>query len=158
MHSKWWTRTRLIGVAVGSLTFAAVAADQDAPKVEGTPSATAKVETVKAEAATVDPLAEETIKALDVEIRKLQDELVPGSEIKRAVKQARAVFAYSSENITNQAFWMGYAEIFASYDWFVNYLDNLAKVTPKDVQRVAREYFQPNRRVIGTYIPKEVEA
>jgi zinc protease len=101
---------------------------------------------------------EESLAVLDDEIKKIQDELVSKSEITRAVKQARAVFAYSSENITNQAFWMGYAEVFASYDWFLNYLDNLAKVTPKDVQRVAREYFQPNKRVIGTYIPKGVES
>ncbi len=100
----------------------------------------------------------ETIKALDAEIKKIQDELVPASEIKRAVKQARAVFAYGSENITNQAFWMGYVEMFSSYDWFTTYLDKLAKVTPKDVQRVAREYLQPKSRVIGTYIPKGAEA
>jgi zinc protease len=102
--------------------------------------------------------AEESIKALDAEIKKIQDELVPISEIKRAVKQARAVFAYGSENITNQAFWMGYVEMFSSYDWFTTYLDKLAKVTPKDVQRVAREYLQPKRRVIGTYVPKGAEA
>ncbi|MCE9645975.1 MAG: insulinase family protein [Chloroflexi bacterium] len=101
---------------------------------------------------------EETIQALDAEISKLQDQLVPASEIKRAVKQARAVFAYGSENITNQAFWMGYVEMFSSYDWFTTYLDKLAKVTPKDVQRVAREYLQPRSRVIGTYIPKGTEA
>jgi zinc protease len=100
---------------------------------------------------------EETIAALDAEIQKIQDELVSASEIKRAVKQARAVFAYGSENITNQAFWMGYAEMFSSYEWFTTYLDKLAKVTPKDVQRVAREYLQPKSRVIGTYIPQKAE-
>jgi len=29
----------------------------------------------------------------------------------------------------------------------------LSAVTVKDVQRVAKEYFQPQRRIIGTYIP-----
>jgi zinc protease len=101
---------------------------------------------------------EETIAALDAVIKKVQDEPINKSEITRALKQARAVFAYGSENITNQAFWMGYAEIFASYQWFVTYLDKLAQITPKDVQRVAREYFQPQKRVIGTYIPKGREA
>jgi zinc protease len=95
--------------------------------------------------------------ALDKEIQKIQNVLVSTSEIKRAVKQARAVFAYGSENVTNQAFWMGYVEMFSSYDWFTNYLTNLAKVTPQDVQRVARKYFQPKDRVIGTYIPKGME-
>jgi zinc protease len=97
---------------------------------------------------------EETLAALDKEIQKLQEVLVSKDEIVRAVKQARAVFSYSSENISNQAFWMGYVEMFASYEWFTTYLDKLAKVTPRDVQRVAQKYLQSNSRVIGTYIPK----
>jgi zinc protease len=101
---------------------------------------------------------EETIAALDAEIKKLQDVLATEAEIKRAVKQARAVFVYGNENITNQAFWMGYVEMFASYEWYTTYLDNLAKVTPQDIQRVAQKYFQPASRVIGIYIPKGTEA
>jgi zinc protease len=101
---------------------------------------------------------EQTLAALDAEIKKIQDEPVNKSEITRAVKQARAVFAYGSENITNQAFWMGYTEIFASYDWFLTYLDQLAQVTPKDVQRVAQQYLQPKTRVVGMYIPKGKES
>ena len=50
---------------------------------------------------------EEVMAALDAEIKKLQDVLATEAEIKRAVKQARAVFVYGNENITNQAFWMG---------------------------------------------------
>jgi zinc protease len=94
-----------------------------------------------------------TLAALDAELQKVQEELVTRAEIARAIKQARAIFAYGSENITNQAFWLGYAEMFASYDWFLSYLDRLSKVTVKDVQRVAREYFKPSSRVVGTYIP-----
>ena len=101
---------------------------------------------------------EEAIAALDAEIKNIQDVLVSNDEIKRAVKQARAVFAYGSENITNQAFWMGYVEMFSSYEWFTTYLDKLAKVKPQDVQRVAQKYFQPKSRVIGTYLPKGAEA
>ena len=71
----------------------------------------------------------------------------------RAIKQARAVFAYRIENITNQAFWLGYAEMFANYGWFQTYLDKLSAVTAKDIQRVANEYFKPQYRVVGTYIP-----
>jgi zinc protease len=100
----------------------------------------------------------EVITAVDVEIKKLQNIPVPGDEIKRAIKQARAVFVYGNENITSQAFWMGYAEMFASYEWYTTYLDNLARVTPQDIQRVARQYFQPSSRVIGIYLPHGNEA
>ena len=97
---------------------------------------------------------EEALAVLDKEIQRLKEERVTKAEITRAIKQARAIFAYGSENITNQAFWLGYAEMFADYEWFLNYLDKLAKVTAKDVQRVANEYFKSQSRVIGTYVPQ----
>ncbi len=75
-------------------------------------------------------------------------------EIARAIKQAKALFAYGSENITNQAFWLGYAEMFATYDWFTGYVDRLAAVTPADVQQIAQDYLHSGNRVVGTYLPK----
>ena len=96
---------------------------------------------------------EEALAALDKEIHLVREEKVSKDEIARAIKQARALFAYGAENITNQGFWMGYAEMFANYEWFETFLDKLAAVTVKDVQRVANEYFRPQRRIVGTYIP-----
>ncbi len=107
-----------------------------------------------------DRKPEQALAAFDDEIKRIQDERTPGKEITRAIKQARALFAYGSENITNQAFWLGHAEMFATYDWFLTYLENLAKVTPADLQKAARKYLRPQNRVVGTYIPsgKEIEA
>jgi zinc protease len=96
---------------------------------------------------------EEALAALDKEIQRVKEEKVTKEEITRAIKQARALFAYGSENITNQGFWMGYAEMFATYEWFETYLDRLASVKVKDVQRVANEYFKPQSRIVGTYVP-----
>lgn len=91
--------------------------------------------------------------ALDQEIQRLQEHLIPQEEILRAVKQARAMFAYGSENITNQAFWLGYSEMFANYDWFTNYVQQLETVTPQEIQRVAQTYLNPAHRIIGAYLP-----
>lgn len=101
---------------------------------------------------------EEALAALDREIKRIQEEKVSKEEISRAIKQARALFAYGSENITNQAFWMGYAEMFATYEWFQTYLEKLAKVTAKDIQRAANQYFKPQSRVVGTYVPLDGRA
>jgi zinc protease len=98
---------------------------------------------------------EEALQVLDDEIKRLQDEIVTSDAVERAIKQARALFAYGSENITNQAFWMGYAEMYADYSWFQGYLDKLAAVTPNDIQRVAQEYLLERSRVVGIYIPGE---
>jgi zinc protease len=96
---------------------------------------------------------EEALTALDAEIRRVQEEQVSEAEVARAIKQARANFAYGAENITNQGFWLGYSEMFAAYDWFTGYLEKMSKVTPAEVQRVAREYLRPQTRVVGTYVP-----
>ncbi len=100
-----------------------------------------------------DRRPEEAISALDEEIQRLQEEPPSKKAIQRAVKQARALFAYGSESITNQAFWMGFSEMFASYEWFNTYLDRLQAVTPEDVQRIAQTYLVPRNRVLGTYLP-----
>jgi len=98
---------------------------------------------------------EEVITAFDAEIERICAETVPLAEIARAIKQARALFAYGTESITNQAFWLGHAEMFASYNWFLTYLDKLEKVTPAQMQKAAQTYLRPQNRVVGVYLPKE---
>ena len=107
--------------------------------------------------ATVHPesTAEAVVQAINQEINRVQDTPPPQEDVDRAVKQARALFAYGSESITNQAFWMGYAEIFDTYDWFINYLDRLAEVTPDQIQRIAQTYMRSSNRVLGVYRPVE---
>jgi zinc protease len=105
--------------------------------------------------ATVHPesTAEAVVEAIDQEIFRVQDQPPSQADVDRAVKQARALFAYSSESITNQAFWMGYAEIFDTYDWFLSYLDKLTQVTPEQIQAIAQTYMRSNNRVLGVYRP-----
>ena len=100
-----------------------------------------------------DKSVEAVIAAVDTEIKRLQAEIFSEEEIARAVKQARAMFAYSTENITNQAFWLGFSEMFSSYEWFQRFVANLEKVTPGEIQKAANLYLQPSRRVVGVYLP-----
>lgn len=100
---------------------------------------------------------EEVLSAMFDEVKRIQDTPPPVDEVARAVKQARALFAYGSESITNQAFWMGFSEMFSSYDWFVNYLHRLEIVTPQEVLRIARLYLHAQNRVVGVYLPSDGE-
>jgi len=102
-----------------------------------------------------DRTPEEVFSALDQEIKRVLDSPVSKAEIDRAIKQAKALFAFTSENISNQAFWLGYSEMFANYDWFENYIDNLAEVSPEKVLQAAQRYLHPNNRVVGFYIPEQ---
>jgi zinc protease len=96
---------------------------------------------------------DEVLAAIDEQIAAVQAQPPTQAEIERAVKQARALFAYGSESITNQAFWLGFAEIFADYNWFLSYVEKLAEVTPEDVQRVAQQYLAAQNRTVGIYLP-----
>jgi zinc protease len=98
------------------------------------------------------------LSALDNEIERIQSKPVTQAEINRAVKQAKALFSYSSDNITNHGFWMGYASSFADYSWFTGYVERLAAVTPEMVTNTARKYLRPDARVIGVYTPNGAEA
>jgi len=97
--------------------------------------------------------ASDCIGAMEAEIKQLQDAPPPVVELERALKQARAIFAYGSESISNLAYWMGFAEMFASVDWFTTYLERLAAVTPADVQRLAQTCLRPQNRTLGVYLP-----
>lgn len=79
-------------------------------------------------------------------------------ELAIALKQARANFAYSSDNITNQAFWLGYAHSFADYSWFTDYVKRLEQVSKNDILHVARQYLDPAHRVTGVYRNRETFA
>jgi zinc protease len=117
-------------------------------------------------AATIDPFLytigvtvrpdqdpEAALARFDDEIARMLDQPIGAQEAEKANKQARALFAYGSESITNQAFWLGYSEIFDSYDWFEEYLEKLRQVGPEDVLDVARRYLVPSKRVVGVYRP-----
>jgi zinc protease len=99
--------------------------------------------------------ASDCIAAMEAEIKRLQDAPPPKEELERAMKQARAIFAYGSESISNQAFWLGFSEMFATVDWFNGYLERLAAVTPADVQRIAQTYLRQQNRTLGVYLPSE---
>jgi zinc protease len=92
--------------------------------------------------------------AFDAEIDRMVNEPVQATELAKAIKQARASFAFGSESVTNQGFWYGWSEVFADYKWFETYLDRLAAVTVADVQRVAQKYLRRCNRVVGYYLPK----
>ena len=100
-----------------------------------------------------DKTTDVALQAIDHEIAQLQNHLVKEEDIQRAIKQAKAMFAYGSENITNQAFWLGYAEMFATYEWFETYVERMQEVTPQDIMQAAQRYLNPAQRVVGVYLP-----
>lgn len=93
------------------------------------------------------------VDVIDQEIEKLLQEKVREAEVSKAIKQARALFAYGSESISNQAFWLGCSEMFTSYEWFETYLDRISEITSERILEVARSYLTPQNRTVGIYRP-----
>lgn len=91
--------------------------------------------------------------AYHAEVERVRRGEVSEAELKRAKKQARALFAYGTERVTSQAFWLAFSEGFSSYEWFLNYVPRLEAVTLEDVLRVADVYLCPQNRVVGWLVP-----
>jgi zinc protease len=87
------------------------------------------------------------------EIQQVQQTGISDDELTRARKQARASFAYATESVTNQAYWLAQSAMLGDIQWFDTYLERLAAVTPADVQRVAEMYLVPARRTVGYLLP-----
>jgi zinc protease len=88
------------------------------------------------------------------EIERIQTEGVTAEELQKAIKQTRAQFVYSSESVTNRAYWLGFSAVVADLDWLSGWEAQLAGVTSDDVQRVADYYLSREQQTVGWYVPE----
>ena len=93
-------------------------------------------------------------RALWAELERVKHQPVTQAELDKAIKQTKAQFVFGSESVTNQAFYLGFCEMFADYRWVHTYLDRLSAVTVEDVQRVANAYLTRDAVTVGRYLPQ----
>lgn len=93
--------------------------------------------------------------AIEAEIERLKTDLASEEEFVKARKQIRAQYVYSRETVTAEAFWQGQMEIIDHAGRVDTLADELAAVTPEDVQRVVRTWLVPDQRTVGWQIPDE---
>ena len=92
--------------------------------------------------------------AVWAEIERVGAEGVTEAELHKAIKQTRAQFVYSSESVTNRAYWLGFSAVVTSLEWLATWAERLAAVTADDVRRVAATYFTPDQQTVGWYVPE----
>jgi zinc protease len=95
-------------------------------------------------------------KAIDAEIEKTQNELISEDEFQKLKNQIEADF------VTKNTSMAGIAENLANYEVYFGdanlintEIERYMKVTREDIQRVAKEYFRKDNRVVLYYLPKQ---
>ena len=88
------------------------------------------------------------------EIDKIRSEGVTDDELNRVINQITAETAYERDGSFSIASQLN--EAIAKGDWtfYVDYLDNLKKVSTTDIKRVVEKYFNESHRTVGYFIPK----
>jgi zinc protease len=97
--------------------------------------------------------ATEVERAFDQEIDRLQRERVGVQELEKARNQIEASFIFGQDSIFYQAMLLAQEEIALTWKAIDDYLPSIRKVTPEDIQRVARKYLIPDNRTVGVLIP-----
>jgi zinc protease len=92
-------------------------------------------------------------KALEEEIERLQKEPVEKRELEKVKNQLESSLLYSQDSLFFQAMILARYEIAQSWKVIDQYLPLIRRVTPEDIQRVARQYLIPDNRTVGILIP-----
>ncbi|MBB71660.1 MAG: peptidase M16 [Legionellales bacterium] len=92
--------------------------------------------------------------ALQEQIKRLQTQPVSDAELERVKTQVIANKIYAQDSIQTQAQLIGTAmSAGIGLEELDNYVANIQKVTPQQIQQVAKTFFTPTRLTIGTLDP-----
>jgi len=105
--------------------------------------------------ATLKPeVAHEKIEEVIIEeLERLKNEPITESELNKAKNQLEARTIFSRDGTHNVAYQLSEAEAVADWHFYIEYLDNIKRVTYEDVQRVAKKYFNRDNLTVGYFIP-----
>ena len=74
-------------------------------------------------------------------------------ELEKAKNQLEASFVFAQDSLFYQAMLLARYEISSGWRALDDYLPSIRKVSPEDIQRVAKRYLIPENRTIGVLIP-----
>jgi zinc protease len=91
------------------------------------------------------------------ELQKLRDEPVSAAELQRVQQSILSDAVFSRESVHNLADSIARGVTNNDLEFLKEYLPRILAVTPADVQRVARKYFDPEQRVVVWSVPGKKE-
>lgn len=94
---------------------------------------------------------------IDLLLDQVKAEPISDRELQKAKNQIEAAFVFAQDSIFGQAMKIGYYEAVGGWRLMDRYLDGIRKVTVEDVQRVAKQYLDRDRRTVGVLIPTNTQ-
>lgn len=88
------------------------------------------------------------------ELQRLKTEKVTQEELERAKRSIIKGIRLSIDDPMSLSSQLTEAIAVADWKWWLNYPDEVNKITEDDVMRVARKYFRKDNRTVGYYYPK----
>lgn len=103
--------------------------------------------------AAIGKAIDEVEKALYDEVEKIKKEPPEEKEVQKVKNQIEADFIMGQDSIFFQAEMLGIFEMLGDWRLRDEYLEGIRRVTPEDVQRVAKKYLIEDKRTVGVLIP-----
>jgi zinc protease len=100
----------------------------------------------------------EVEREIDALLEKIKAEPISERELQKAKNQIEAAFVYAQDSIFGQAMKVGYYEAVGGWRLMDSYIDGIRKVTREDIQKVAKQYLDRDRRTVGVMIPTPARA
>ncbi|MGH7324714.1 MAG: M16 family metallopeptidase [Candidatus Rokuibacteriota bacterium] len=92
-------------------------------------------------------------KELLAEMERLKQEPVTEEELQRAKNQIEASFVFQQDSVYRRASLLARFETIGGYRLLEAFVPRIRAVTAADLQRVARQYFLPDRKNVGILLP-----
>ncbi len=89
------------------------------------------------------------------EIEEFRENAVAEEDLQRFKNREKAGFIYSAQTPANQAEQIGYWEAIGHLNFLLDYLSNIEKLTPEQLQDTARSFFKGRPLVTGVVKPYE---
>ena len=97
-------------------------------------------------------------KMLYAEIEAIKGSPPSEQEVQKAKNQIEASFVFGQDSLYMQAMEIGKFEILGGWKLKDTYLEQIRKVTPEDVRRVAQKYLSEENRTVGILVPQKVRS
>lgn len=110
--------------------------------------------------ANFEPANLEKVKcAILEEIRSIQNNPPSEAELKKAFSIIERDTYYSRESVSNIASEMGYIKtVFDDISIYDNYIKDIEKITPREVQAAAKKFLDPNKMAVSIILPRDFKS